>query len=103
MSRRSMVPSAVADGTISLRWKRPISAALTLALIVPAGVAVDALAATSAAAAPSPKATEPPKPTAPVNGNEAPDEASALLSARLQGHGAEWTESVFGWFKRVMD
>ncbi|MFD7413579.1 ricin-type beta-trefoil lectin domain protein [Kitasatospora purpeofusca] len=74
-----------------MRWRRPISAALTLGLLVPAGVAADALAATSAAAAPSPKATEPPKPTAPVNGNEAPDEASALLSARLQGHRVEVT------------
>ncbi|WP_405004022.1 ricin-type beta-trefoil lectin domain protein [Kitasatospora purpeofusca] len=74
-----------------MRWRRPISAALTLGLLVPAGVAADALAATSAAAAPSPKATEQPKPTAPVNGNEAPDEASALLSARLQGHRVEVT------------
>ncbi|MEV6979326.1 ricin-type beta-trefoil lectin domain protein, partial [Kitasatospora sp. NPDC093806] len=52
--------------------------------MVQAGMALDALAPSSAAAAPAP-ATTPPK------GNEAPDEASALLAARTQGHRVEVT------------
>ncbi|MFI8085418.1 DNRLRE domain-containing protein [Kitasatospora sp. NPDC086009] len=58
-----------------------------LALLVETGVALDALTADSAYAAPAtdPKATA----TAPVN--EAPDAASALLAARLNGHRVEVT------------
>ncbi|MEV7923951.1 ricin-type beta-trefoil lectin domain protein [Kitasatospora sp. NPDC088779] len=66
---------------------RPVSALLTLGLLVQAGVVVDAVTAAPATAAPSP--TTPP--TAPAT--EAPDEASALLSARLQKRRIEVTNA----------
>ncbi|MFE3106868.1 DNRLRE domain-containing protein [Kitasatospora indigofera] len=59
-----------------------MSALLTLGLLVQTGVVVDALTAAPAAAAPA--ASVP-------SSVEAPDEASALLSARLQGHKVEVT------------
>ncbi|MEU9073327.1 ricin-type beta-trefoil lectin domain protein [Kitasatospora sp. NPDC048538] len=64
---------------------RPISALLTLGLLVQAGVVVDAVTAAPASAAPTP-----PAPPA-VPGTEAPDEASALLAARLQKRRIEVT------------
>ncbi|MEV6976777.1 ricin-type beta-trefoil lectin domain protein [Kitasatospora sp. NPDC093806] len=74
-----------------MRWKRPISAALTLSLLVPAGIAADALTASSASAAqPTPKPTSPPAPPA-TPSTEAPDEASALLAAKLNGKRVEVT------------
>ncbi|MFE7191775.1 ricin-type beta-trefoil lectin domain protein [Kitasatospora sp. NPDC057541] len=82
-----------------MRWKRAMSAAVTLGLLVQTGVAVEALAASSAFAAPAP---ETPQANA-VAGTtaEAPDEASALLSARLQGRRVEVvsarTESTTLW------
>ncbi|MFJ2862441.1 ricin-type beta-trefoil lectin domain protein [Kitasatospora sp. NPDC087314] len=66
---------------------RPISALLTLGLLVQAGVVVDAVTAAPAAAAPTP----PTPPAAPAT--EAPDEASALLSARLQKRRIEVTNA----------
>ncbi|MGW4894124.1 ricin-type beta-trefoil lectin domain protein [Kitasatospora sp. NPDC004240] len=62
---------------------RRISGLLTLGLLVQTGVALDALTAAPAAAAPVPFSAP--------SGNEAPDQASALLSARLQGHRVEVT------------
>ncbi|MFE7189899.1 ricin-type beta-trefoil lectin domain protein [Kitasatospora sp. NPDC057541] len=90
MLRRSKTPSAAADGTSTARWRRPISAALTLGLLVQGGVAAQALTASSASAAPKP--ADPKSPQAPATPtDEAPDEASALLAARLQGHRIEVT------------
>ncbi|MEV8321588.1 ricin-type beta-trefoil lectin domain protein [Kitasatospora sp. NPDC056731] len=66
---------------------RPVSALLTLGLLVQAGVVVDAVTAAPATAAPSP-ATPPAAPA-----TEAPDEASALLSARLQKRRIEVTNA----------
>ncbi|MER5354166.1 ricin-type beta-trefoil lectin domain protein [Kitasatospora sp. NPDC002551] len=92
MLGRSKIPSAVADGTSSPRWRRPISAALTLGLLVQGGVAAEALSASPAFAAPTPanpQSPQNPQPATPTD--EAPDEASALLAARLQGHRVEVT------------
>ncbi|MGW2543115.1 hypothetical protein ACWC5I_20120, partial [Kitasatospora sp. NPDC001574] len=55
--------------------------------MVEAGVALDVLTAPGAGAAPSPQAS----PAAPST--EAPDEASALLAARLQGRRIEVTRA----------
>ncbi|MFF1799220.1 hypothetical protein ACFVXQ_34280, partial [Kitasatospora sp. NPDC058263] len=85
MSRRFQASPAFAGGAFSTRKLRRISGLLTLGLLVQTGVALDALAPVSAAAAPAPAPAPAPK------GNEAPDEASALLSARLQGHRVEVT------------
>ncbi|MFJ3792545.1 ricin-type beta-trefoil lectin domain protein [Kitasatospora sp. NPDC090091] len=66
---------------------RRISAVLTLGLLVQTGVALDAMTAPAAQAAPKPQTP----PTTPST--EAPDEASALLAARLQGHRIEVTNA----------
>ncbi|MFF7456787.1 DNRLRE domain-containing protein [Kitasatospora sp. NPDC008115] len=70
-----------------MRWKRSLSAAVTLGLLVQTGVAVEALTASSAFAAPAPTAPQATATAAPAG--DAPDEASALLAARLQGHRVE--------------
>ncbi|MCX5214373.1 DNRLRE domain-containing protein [Kitasatospora sp. NBC_00240] len=62
---------------------RRISSLAALVLLVQTGVVVDALTAPTATAAPAPQVT--------AASTEAPDEASALLSARLQGHRVEVT------------
>ncbi|MER7845079.1 ricin-type beta-trefoil lectin domain protein [Kitasatospora sp. NPDC096077] len=85
MSRRSLASSGSTDGAFSTRRTRRIAALLTLGLLVQTGVAVDALTATPAVAAPTPPAP----PVAPAT--EAADEASALLTARLQQRRIEVT------------
>ncbi|MEV7599217.1 hypothetical protein AB0O91_17730, partial [Kitasatospora sp. NPDC089797] len=85
MSRRSLASSGSTDGAFSTRRTRRIAALLTLGLLVQTGVAVDALTAAPAVAAPTP----PVPPIAPVT--EATDEASALLTARLQKRRIEVT------------
>ncbi|MFJ7244121.1 ricin-type beta-trefoil lectin domain protein [Kitasatospora sp. NPDC098652] len=85
MSRRSLASSGSTGGAFSTRRTRRIAALLTLGLLVQTGVAVDALTATPAVAAPTPPAP----PVAPAT--EAPDEASALLTARLQKRRIEVT------------
>ncbi|MFF8775227.1 DNRLRE domain-containing protein, partial [Kitasatospora sp. NPDC015120] len=70
-----------------MRWVRRISTALTLGLLLQTGVAADALASSQSAEAPLPPAA----PAAPST--EAPDEASALLAARLQGRRIEVTKA----------
>ncbi|MER7754508.1 hypothetical protein ABTY15_21135, partial [Kitasatospora sp. NPDC097643] len=69
---------------------RSISALLTLGLLVQAGAAVDAMAAGSPAAS-APKPPTPPTTPATAPSTEAPDEASALLAARLQKRRIEVT------------
>ncbi|MFJ4672513.1 ricin-type beta-trefoil lectin domain protein [Kitasatospora purpeofusca] len=64
---------------------RRISGVVTLGLLVQTGVALDALTAPAASAAPLPQT-----PSA-TPSTEAPDEASALLAARLQGRRIEVT------------
>ena len=66
-----------------MRRMRRISSLAALTLLVQTGVVMDALTAPSATAAPATQA--------PASSVEAPDEASALLSARLQGHRVEVT------------
>ncbi|GAA2811529.1 polymorphic toxin type 17 domain-containing protein [Kitasatospora sp. CM 4170] len=66
---------------------RRISAVLTLGLLIQTGVALDAMTAPAAQAAPNPQ-TPPATPS-----TEAPDEASALLAARLQGRRIEVTNA----------
>ncbi|MFJ8476182.1 ricin-type beta-trefoil lectin domain protein [Kitasatospora sp. NPDC094011] len=85
MSRRSLASSGSTDGAFSTRRTRRIAALLTLGLLVQTGVAVDALTAAPAVAAPTPPAP----PVAPAT--EAADEASALLTARLQKRRIEVT------------
>ncbi|MFE2729280.1 ricin-type beta-trefoil lectin domain protein [Kitasatospora sp. NPDC059327] len=85
MSRRFQASPAFAGGAFSTRKLRRISGLLTLGLLVQTGVALDALAPVPASAVPAPAPAPAPK------GDEAPDEASALLSARLQGHRVEVT------------
>ncbi|MFF2073888.1 ricin-type beta-trefoil lectin domain protein [Kitasatospora sp. NPDC058162] len=85
MTRRSQASSGSTDGAFSTRRTRRIAAILTLGLLVQTGVAVDAITAAPAAAAPTP----PVPPVAPAT--EALDEASALLTARLQKRRIEVT------------
>ncbi|MBO1414659.1 ricin-type beta-trefoil lectin domain protein [Streptomyces sp. FH025] len=85
MTRRSQASSGSTGGAFSTRRTRRIAALLTLGLLVQTGVAVDAITAAPAVAAPTP----PTPPVAPST--EAPDEASALLSARLQKRRIEVT------------
>ncbi|MEV0192336.1 ricin-type beta-trefoil lectin domain protein [Kitasatospora purpeofusca] len=85
MSRHTRASSAFAGGAFSSRWMRRISGVVTLGLLVQTGVALDALTAPAASAAPVPQT-----PSA-TPSTEAPDEASALLAARLQGRRIEVT------------
>ncbi|MFI9321665.1 ricin-type beta-trefoil lectin domain protein [Kitasatospora aureofaciens] len=85
MSRRSQASSGSTDGAFSTRRTRRIAALLTLGLLVQTGMAVDTITAAPAVAAPTPPAP----PVTPAT--EAPDEASALLSARLQKRRIEVT------------
>ncbi|MFB8235551.1 ricin-type beta-trefoil lectin domain protein [Kitasatospora purpeofusca] len=87
MSRRTQASPAFAGGAFSSRWMRRISGVVTLGLLVQTGVALDALTASAASAAPAPQ-TPPAVPSV-----EAPDEASALLAARLQGRRIEVTKA----------
>ncbi|MER7754976.1 DNRLRE domain-containing protein [Kitasatospora sp. NPDC097643] len=84
MKRRIHASPAFAGGAFTTRRVRRIAVLAALGLLVEAGVALDALSPASAAAA-KPKAPA----TAPVN--EAPDTASALLAARLNGRRVEVT------------
>ncbi|MFF7633360.1 ricin-type beta-trefoil lectin domain protein [Kitasatospora sp. NPDC008050] len=84
-----------AGGAFTLRRVRRIAGVLTLSLALEAGVTLSALPLPKATAAPAPAAA----PATPAN--EAPDESSALLSARLQNHRVEVTgertETVTVW------
>ncbi|MFC5662329.1 DNRLRE domain-containing protein [Kitasatospora misakiensis] len=72
-----------------MRWIRRISTVLTLGLLVQTGVVADALASPQAGRTPAPQQSAPPAEPA----TEAPDEASALLAARLQGRRIEVTKA----------
>ncbi|MFE7489404.1 hypothetical protein, partial [Kitasatospora sp. NPDC057541] len=89
MKRRSLASSGSTGGAFSMRWIRRISTVLTLGLLVQTGVVADALASNRSGGV-TPQ-TPPVAPAAPAT--EAPDEASALLAARLQGRRIEVTKA----------
>ncbi|MEV7028194.1 hypothetical protein, partial [Kitasatospora sp. NPDC093558] len=85
MPSRKQASPEFGGGAFTRRRLRRTAVIAALAMLVETGVALDALTAEASAASTGTTASA----TAPVN--EAPDTASALLAARLNGHRIEVT------------